>query len=93
MNRRSADPKDRSRVIPLEVSLAYMDSAAYSAVYGDKKIWELYRRNFKNGITFAPTRKTCIRHGKISCGNPCPICRDEYLVIEWISHLTEKVFA
>lgn len=80
MNRRSADPKDRSRVIPLEVSLAYMESAAYKAAYGDKKIWELYRRNFKKGKTFVPTRKTCIRHEKISCGNPCPICRDEYLV-------------
>ena len=27
MNKRSTDPKDRTRVIPLEVSLAYMDSA------------------------------------------------------------------
>lgn len=33
---------------------------------------------------FAPrkTRKTCIRQGKISTGNPCPICRDEYLVLD-----------
>jgi hypothetical protein len=41
---------------------------------------ELYRRNFKKGITFALTWKMCIRNEKISCGNPCPICRDEYLV-------------
>lgn len=27
------------------------------------------------------TRKTCIRGGQISTGNPCPICRDEYLVL------------
>ena len=24
-----------------------------------------------------------MRHGKISCGNPCPICRDEYLVVDY----------
>ncbi len=45
------------------------------------KIWELYRRNFAKGKTFRDTRKTCIRKNKIETGSPCPICRDEYLVL------------
>ncbi|KAL9707821.1 hypothetical protein quinque_011339 [Culex quinquefasciatus] len=28
------------------------------------------------------TRKTCVRKGKLSTGNPCPVCRDEYLVLD-----------
>jgi small subunit ribosomal protein S18b len=46
IDRRSVDPKDRSRVIPLEVSLAYMDSAAYKSTYGDKKIWSQFYESF-----------------------------------------------
>lgn len=29
------------------------------------------------------TRKTCIRKGMLSTGNPCPVCRDEYLVLDY----------
>lgn len=73
---------DRTKVIPVETSVRYLNSAAYKETYGGYLVWEQYRRNHK-GI-FAPkrTRKTCIRQGKISCGNPCPICRDEYLVLD-----------
>ncbi|XP_055858423.1 28S ribosomal protein S18b, mitochondrial [Episyrphus balteatus] len=73
---------DRTKVIPVETSLRYLKSAAYQESYGNYLVWQQYRRNHK-GI-FAPkkTRKTCIRQGKISCGNPCPICRDEYLVLD-----------
>lgn len=63
-----------------ETSIRYMDSSAYQKAYGNNKVWELYRRNFK-GQYPPPTRKTCIRKGEISTGNPCPICRDEYLLI------------
>ena len=79
----SDDPKDRKRVIPLETSIAYMESDAYRQTYGDHKVWELYRRNFAKGRPFAQTRKTCIRQDMISTGNPCPICRDEYLVVDY----------
>ena len=95
----SDDPKDRSRVIPLETSMSYLESDAYRRTYGDHKVstycnlkfnleifflqvWELYRRNFANGRLFAQTRKQCIRNERISTGNPCPICRDEYLVVD-----------
>lgn len=36
MEKRAEDSKDRSREIPLEVSMAYMDSAAYKTTYGDR---------------------------------------------------------
>lgn len=42
----------------------------------------LSRRNHKGMFAPRKTRKTCIRQGKISTGNPCPICRDEYLVLD-----------
>merc|ERR1719225_1211099 len=79
----TGDPKDRTRIIPLEKSIAYMESDAYRQTYGNHRVWELYRRNFSQGRKNAPTRKTCIRQNKISTGNPCPICRDEYLVLDY----------
>jgi len=85
MERREADEKDRTRVISLETSLKYMDSPSYQQTYGDSKVWELYRRNFacsnlRKEIVW--TRRKCIVFGKIGTGNPCPICRDEYLVVD-----------
>jgi len=62
--------------------MSYLESDAYRRTYGDHKVWELYRRNFANGRLFAQTRKQCIRNDRISTGNPCPICRDEYLVVD-----------
>lgn len=67
-------------IVSPETSIRYMRSEAYKLAYGDKLVWELYRRNFK-GQYPPPTRKTCIRAGQIATGNPCPICRDEYLVL------------
>ena len=60
-----------------------MESAAYNATYGTSKVWELYRRNIARGKSLKATRKKCIRHGKIATGSPCPICRDEYLVVDY----------
>ncbi|RZF37931.1 hypothetical protein LSTR_LSTR005431 [Laodelphax striatellus] len=57
-----------------------MNSKAYQMTYGDEPVWKQYRRNFKGQFTPRKTRKTCIRKGEISTGNPCPICRDEYLI-------------
>lgn len=73
--------KDRTQEIPLEASVRYLKSAAYKQTYGTDPVWVPYRRNFKGSIPPKKTRKTCIRSGKISTGNPCPICRDEYLVV------------
>merc|ERR1712072_264761 len=60
-----------------------MESEAYRQTYGNHRIWELYRRNFTKGRLNAPTRKKCIRQNRIETGNPCPICRDEYLVVDY----------
>lgn len=34
----SDDPKDRSRAIPLETSMSYLESDAYRRTYGDHKV-------------------------------------------------------
>lgn len=73
---------DRTQIIPVETSMRYLNSSAYKETYGDQLVWEQYRRNHKGAIPPRKTRKTCIRKGVISTGNPCPICRDEYLVLD-----------
>lgn len=73
--------KDRSQEIPVETSIRYLKSLAYQKTYENQPVWVLYRRNHKGSIPPRKTRKTCIRGGIISTGNPCPICRDEYLVL------------
>ncbi|GAB0099320.1 28S ribosomal protein S18b, mitochondrial [Sergentomyia squamirostris] len=73
---------DRTKVIPVETSIKYLKSAAYRETYGDQPVWVLYRRNHKGMYPPKKTRKTCIRGGFLSTGNPCPICRDEYLVLD-----------
>jgi small subunit ribosomal protein S18b, mitochondrial len=76
------DPSiDRTRFIPVETSIKYLKSAAYKETYGEEPVWVPYRRNHKGLLPPKKTRKTCIRSGKISTGNPCPLCRDEYLVL------------
>jgi|SRR5690349_924243 len=73
---------DRTRIIPVETSIRYLKSSAYNTTYGEQPVWVQYRRNHKGQYPPLKTRKTCIRAGKISTGNPCPICRDEYLVLD-----------
>ncbi|XP_017056694.1 28S ribosomal protein S18b, mitochondrial [Drosophila ficusphila] len=77
------DPKDRSKVIPVETSMRYLKSAAYKQTYGDDFVWTQYRRNHKGMYAPRKTRKQCIRQNRITTGNPCPICRDEYLVLDY----------
>ncbi|XP_042226077.1 28S ribosomal protein S18b, mitochondrial-like [Homarus americanus] len=82
--KKQVDPaKDRSKVVPVEVSVKYMKTQAYQTTYGSDPVWKRYRRNFKGGFPPQTTRKTCIRAKVITTGNPCPICRDEYLVLDY----------
>ncbi|KAG9279664.1 28S ribosomal protein S18b, mitochondrial [Astyanax mexicanus] len=60
----------------------YLESEEYIERYGSKPVWANYRRNHKGGIPPQKTRKTCIRRGK-TCGNPCPICRDQNIIIHY----------
>ena len=77
------DPKiDRTKIVPVSVSVRYLASDAYKETYGDQPVWIQYRRNFKGLYPPSKTRKTCVRKGIISTGSPCPICRDEYLVLD-----------
>lgn len=77
------DPSiDRTKIIPVETSIRYLRSSAYQQTYGDQPVWTQYRRNFKGQHPPRKTRKTCVRAGLIATGNPCPICRDEYLVLD-----------
>lgn len=73
--------KDRSNPVPVETSIRYINSDAYKITYGTDPVWTQYRRNHKGALPPRKTRKTCIRQNVISTGNPCPICRDEYLVL------------
>lgn len=80
---KTIDPaKDRTKVIPLEISMKYLQSKAYQQTYGDDPVWVMYRRNHKGGFAPRKTRRSCVRNGVISTGNPCPICRDEYLLLD-----------
>nr|ADD38701.1 28S ribosomal protein S18b, mitochondrial [Lepeophtheirus salmonis] len=77
------DPKDRSRVIPWETSSNYLVSPSYNDTYGELRFWELYRRNVPGPKAETDTRLTCVKEGKLITNNPCPICRDIYLVIDY----------
>lgn len=78
------DPrKDRTKIIPVELSLRYMNSAAYKTTYGDEPVWVKYVRNFKGQFIPYKTRRSCVKKGMIATGSPCPICRDEYLVLDY----------
>lgn len=75
--------KDRSQIIPVETSMKYLKSRAYKQTYGNDPVWIQYRRNFKGAYLPKKTRKLCIRAGVVSTGSPCPICRDEYLILDY----------
>lgn len=92
---------DRRIKVDYKDSLNYMESEAYKKTYKGNIVWKLYRRNHKNQLPAKNTRPTCINdEGFITTSYPCPICRDEYLVIhpenvkllkQFIDPYTEKV--
>ncbi|XP_054983059.1 28S ribosomal protein S18b, mitochondrial [Sorex araneus] len=60
----------------------YLDSEEYQSRYGSNPVWADYRRNHKGGLPQQRTRKMCIRKNKVA-GNPCPICRDHKLHVDF----------
>ncbi|XP_036624541.1 28S ribosomal protein S18b, mitochondrial isoform X2 [Trichosurus vulpecula] len=60
----------------------YLETEEYLARYGSRPVWADYRRNHKGGIPPQQTRKTCVRGNKVA-GNPCPICRDQKLHVDF----------
>ncbi|KAM6472733.1 small ribosomal subunit protein mS40 [Liasis olivaceus] len=65
-----------------EMPWKYLESEEYINKYGSNPVWFGYRRNFKGQIPPQKTRKMCIRKDHI-CGNPCPICRDQNLFVDY----------
>ncbi|XP_046552602.1 28S ribosomal protein S18b, mitochondrial-like [Haliotis rubra] len=77
-------------IVDPETSIRYLSSSAYKEAYGDDPVWKHYRRNFKGSLP-PRTRKTCVRKGEIATGSPCPVCRDEFLVLDMKNvHLLEQ---
>lgn len=62
-------------------SLDYMESEVYKSTYKEFLVWKIYRRNHKTQYPSRNTRPSCIKDGKLSTSYPCPICRDEYLIL------------
>ncbi|KAF5915491.1 hypothetical protein HPG69_012651 [Diceros bicornis minor] len=81
-------PREEDSVSPVPISpyqnepWKYLDSEEYQNRYGSRPVWADYRRNHKGGIPPQRTRKTCIRGNKVA-GNPCPICRDHKLHVDF----------
>ncbi|CAH8824926.1 unnamed protein product [Trichobilharzia szidati] len=69
------------RQADLATSLEYLNSDVYRNTYRGKPVWFYYRRNYKGHFPPSSTRKNCVYLGKLISSNPCPICRDEYLVL------------
>ncbi|CAF2359458.1 unnamed protein product [Rotaria sp. Silwood2] len=70
-------------VTDIETSLRYMESDAYKTVYGDESVWKNYVRNRIKQRFPHYTRDFCVEEGLYIRGNPCPVCRDEYLLLDY----------
>ncbi|VDN13803.1 unnamed protein product [Dibothriocephalus latus] len=77
----------------LEESLEYVKSAGlfivflhaveFTKLYRGKPVWFYHRRNFKGHFPPKRPRKSCTHGDRLITSNPCPICRDEYLVLDY----------
>jgi small subunit ribosomal protein S18b len=71
------------KVTDIETSLRYMESDAYKTVYGNEPVWKNYVRNRTKQRFPHYTRDFCAEEGLYIRGNPCPVCRDEYLLLDY----------
>lgn len=71
------------KVVDAETSLRYVESDAYKETYGDEPVWKNYVRNRTRQRFPHYTRDFCAEEDLYIRGNPCPICRDEYLVLDY----------
>ncbi|XP_038063697.1 28S ribosomal protein S18b, mitochondrial-like [Patiria miniata] len=66
--------------------IAYIQSEEYVERYGDRPVFADYRRNHKGRVPPKRTRLTCVRGNgekRTVAGNPCPICRDQNLLVHY----------
>uniref|UniRef100_A0A2K5YUH4 Small ribosomal subunit protein mS40 n=1 Tax=Mandrillus leucophaeus TaxID=9568 RepID=A0A2K5YUH4_MANLE len=89
-------PSEEDSLSPVPISpykdepWKYLESEEYQERYGSRPVWADYRRNHKGGVPPQRTRKTCIRGNKVA-GNPCPICRDHKLHVDFRSNIQRFV--
>ncbi|KAA3678859.1 small subunit ribosomal protein S18b, mitochondrial [Paragonimus westermani] len=69
--------------VDLATSLDYVNSEVYESTYRGKPVWFYYRRNFKGHFAPPKTRPNCVMSKLLISSNPCPICRDEFLVLDY----------
>ncbi|PSN43440.1 Pyridine nucleotide-disulfide oxidoreductase domain-containing protein 1, partial [Blattella germanica] len=102
------DPSiDRSSVVPVETSIKYLKSGG-SLQYNIRQRpgVDTVQKESQRAVPAPKNQEDLyckyLRAGKISTGNPCPICRDEYLVLhhenvgllrQFISPQTGKVLS
>lgn len=81
-NVREIKRKEKYEPVELETSIQYLKSDAFAKTYEGLPVWHetLYRRNYKGSWNPIRTRPDCYIYG-VLCPNPCPICRDENLVV------------
>ncbi|KAF7490154.1 28S ribosomal protein S18b [Sarcoptes scabiei] len=78
------DPtRDRRTPIDVETSIKYLNSEAFKETYQNYKVWEVFRRNFRGQYSPVVPRLSCLDEGFVKTSNPCPICRDRYLVLHY----------
>lgn len=93
---------DRRIKVDYKDSIEYMKSEAFAKNYQGFLIWQAYRRNHKLWKPAKNARPDCVNQdGFISTSYPCPICRDEYLVVhpenaelikQFVDPTTDKIY-
>jgi len=66
--------------------VAYLKSQTYYSIYGDLPVWVNYRRNTRGCHPDRPAKPSpsCFtQKNRYALNNPCPLCRDEYLVVDY----------
>jgi len=68
--------------VDVKTSKAYLRSNAFAKTYEGLPVWHdsNYRRNFRGPYNPIQTRPDCVMYGRL-VGNPCPICRDNHLLV------------
>lgn len=73
---------DRRIKVDYKDSMNYLESEAYQKTYQGAYVWQYHKRNYKGPLRNDGSRPNCVNEeGFLDTSYPCPICRDEYLVI------------
>lgn len=68
----------------LETSIKYLESETFKKTYRGVPVWHWYRRNIIGQEILQPKpRPSCLdEFGVYRTNNPCPVCKDEYLILD-----------